>query len=469
MATMTATEPLDSTWPAPTGATSSGCTSSATSRSSSAGWAIVDSVAMGFATISPVVGAVRGRADRDGRRRRSVGVGAAGRARRPVPAARRLLRARGQVPARQRRLPVEPPARRATLRLVQRLGGAVRVRGGQHDDRLPRRAVGADPARDHADRHGDRPHRRDPGGDLLARQRARRRRAHGRAATRRRRRGARLGRRRARAAARVSRAGRLGAVRHVRRRGAVRRQHVRRAAGRARRRRLGVHRLRRLRRHRRGDPRRVPAGTEGDLDRAAERRRARDPERVRGHARAPGPGRGRGRDIDPVSTAVVTSFGDWSSKPFAAVVLVAFLACGMAAQGGTARGIYSMARDGVLPGSRLLRRVDRRQAPIGGIVATTVVAWAGLLLGLEATAIGSADHVRHRRDLRVVPADRGRRAVRPFAGRAVALADAGQRPGRRLARVRDGQHRVAARVARSVRRARGTRCGRRRWSSPRSP
>ncbi|MDA0172866.1 amino acid permease [Solirubrobacter taibaiensis] len=96
-----------------------------------------------------------------------------------------------------------------------------------------------------------------------------------------------------------------------------------------------------------------------------------------------------GNDLDPVSTAVVASFGDWSSKPFAFVVLVAFIACGMAAQGGTSRGIYSMARDGVLPGSKFLRVVDRRQAPIGGIVATTLVAWAGLLLGLEATAIGS--------------------------------------------------------------------------------
>ena len=96
-----------------------------------------------------------------------------------------------------------------------------------------------------------------------------------------------------------------------------------------------------------------------------------------------------GKDLDPVSTAVVSSFGDWSSKPFAAVVLLAFLACGMAAQGGTSRGIYSVARDGVLPGSRFLRKVDRRQAPIGGIVATTIIAWLGLLLGLEATAIGS--------------------------------------------------------------------------------
>jgi amino acid transporter len=96
-----------------------------------------------------------------------------------------------------------------------------------------------------------------------------------------------------------------------------------------------------------------------------------------------------GMDLDPVTTAVVGSFGSWSSKPFAAVVLVAFLACGMAAQGATARGIYSVSRDGVLPGSAFLRRVDRRQAPVGALVATTAVACAGLLLGLNSASIGS--------------------------------------------------------------------------------
>jgi amino acid transporter len=96
-----------------------------------------------------------------------------------------------------------------------------------------------------------------------------------------------------------------------------------------------------------------------------------------------------GHDIDPVSTAVVSSFGSWSAKPFAAVVLIAFLACGMAAQALTARTIYSIARDDVLPASRLLRSVDRRRAPIGAITATTVVACLALLLGLNSAAVGS--------------------------------------------------------------------------------
>ncbi len=96
-----------------------------------------------------------------------------------------------------------------------------------------------------------------------------------------------------------------------------------------------------------------------------------------------------GGDLDPVTTSVTSSFGSWSDKPFAAIVLTAFVACGVAAQGVTARTIYSMARDRNLPASRSLARVDRRQAPIGGIIATGVFACLGLLLGLEATAVGS--------------------------------------------------------------------------------
>ncbi|WP_274563418.1 APC family permease [Streptomyces spiramyceticus] len=96
-----------------------------------------------------------------------------------------------------------------------------------------------------------------------------------------------------------------------------------------------------------------------------------------------------GEDIDPVTTAVVHSFGSWSDKPFVAVVLLGFLACAMASQGGAARGLYSLARDGVFPFSRHVRKVNKRQAPIGGLVASTLVSGSALLLGLDATAIGS--------------------------------------------------------------------------------
>lgn len=96
-----------------------------------------------------------------------------------------------------------------------------------------------------------------------------------------------------------------------------------------------------------------------------------------------------GEDLDPVTTAVISSFGSWSDKPFVLVVLIGFLACSMASQGGAARGVYSLARDGVFPFSRYVRKVNRRQAPIGGLIASTMVSCGALLLGLNATAIGS--------------------------------------------------------------------------------
>jgi amino acid transporter len=96
-----------------------------------------------------------------------------------------------------------------------------------------------------------------------------------------------------------------------------------------------------------------------------------------------------GRDGDPITTAVVSSFGSWSTRPFAAVVLVAFLACGMSAQALTARTIFSIARDGVLPASALLRRVDGRGSPAVATAVTAVVACLGLLLGLHSAAVGS--------------------------------------------------------------------------------
>ena len=181
-----------------------------------------------------------------------------------------------------------------------------------------------------------------------------------------------------------------------------------------------------------------------------------------------------GDDLDPVTTAVTTSFGSWSDKPFAAVVLTAFLACAVAAQGVTARMAYSMARDRALPGSRWLARVDRRANPIGGILATALAGCAGLLLGLESTAVGSliafgtaAIYVSFllvavRRPAR--PPARRLAAGRSLPPRPLRPADQPRR--RRLARLRDGQHRLAPHLAGAALARPSTKSGRRRSSSP---
>ncbi|WP_280695818.1 amino acid permease [Kitasatospora sp. GP82] len=96
-----------------------------------------------------------------------------------------------------------------------------------------------------------------------------------------------------------------------------------------------------------------------------------------------------GQDLDPVTTAVTSGFGDWSAKPFVVVVPVGFTACLMASRGGAARGLYSLARDGVFPISPQVRKINKHKAPIGGLVAATLVSCAALPLGLKSTAIGS--------------------------------------------------------------------------------
>ncbi|MFE6747533.1 APC family permease [Kitasatospora purpeofusca] len=95
------------------------------------------------------------------------------------------------------------------------------------------------------------------------------------------------------------------------------------------------------------------------------------------------------QDLDPVTTAVTHAFGDWADKPFVLVVLISFTACLMASQGGAARGLYSLARDDVFPFSRHVRKVNRHRAPIGGLVAASLVSCAALPLGLSTSAIGS--------------------------------------------------------------------------------
>ncbi|MEU0933934.1 APC family permease [Embleya sp. NPDC005971] len=96
-----------------------------------------------------------------------------------------------------------------------------------------------------------------------------------------------------------------------------------------------------------------------------------------------------GEDLDPVTTAVVNSFGSWSAKPFVVVVIIAFIACALASQAAAARSVYSVSRDGVLPGSRALRVVSQRQAPVGALVITAAISCLALLPALNSAAIGS--------------------------------------------------------------------------------
>lgn len=89
---------------------------------------------------------------------------------------------------------------------------------------------------------------------------------------------------------------------------------------------------------------------------------------------------------DPVYTAVTQGLGGWSEKPFILVVLIAFVACAISIQTYIGRAVFAFARDRQLPFSATLATVGPRQIPYVSLIVTAVLASAGLLLGLNGNA-----------------------------------------------------------------------------------
>ncbi|GAA2429142.1 APC family permease [Streptomyces macrosporus] len=93
-----------------------------------------------------------------------------------------------------------------------------------------------------------------------------------------------------------------------------------------------------------------------------------------------------GATVDPVFAAVTDGLGGWSEKPFIVVVLIAFLACAISIQTYIGRAVYAFARDRQLPFSATLATVGPRRIPYASLIATAVLAGLGLLLGLNGNA-----------------------------------------------------------------------------------
>lgn len=102
-----------------------------------------------------------------------------------------------------------------------------------------------------------------------------------------------------------------------------------------------------------------------------------------------------GEVADPVSVAVVAGLGSWAEKPFLAVVVVAFVACGIAVQATGVRVVYSYSRDGMIPLSRVWRRVSRvNQSPVYAVLlvaslSSLAFVYANALSVLVAFATGA--------------------------------------------------------------------------------
>lgn len=89
---------------------------------------------------------------------------------------------------------------------------------------------------------------------------------------------------------------------------------------------------------------------------------------------------------DPVLASVTEAFGGWIEKPFIVVVLIAFFACAISIQTYIGRMVFSFARDKQVPFSKPLSRIGKKEIPHVALITTAVLAGAGLLLGLNGNA-----------------------------------------------------------------------------------
>lgn len=91
--------------------------------------------------------------------------------------------------------------------------------------------------------------------------------------------------------------------------------------------------------------------------------------------------------FDPITPLITTHIGDWFEKPFLAIVVIAFLACGASVVKYTSRIAFSMAREGIMPLS--LSRVTTDKTPRNAILFTVFLASLGLLFGLNDEAVAT--------------------------------------------------------------------------------
>jgi len=90
---------------------------------------------------------------------------------------------------------------------------------------------------------------------------------------------------------------------------------------------------------------------------------------------------------DPVTPVIINSFGPWAEKPFLAIVMISFLACGATVVNYVSRIIYAMAREGTMP--RMLSQVTVDGTPRLAILFSVCSAGIGLLLGLNDQAVAT--------------------------------------------------------------------------------
>ncbi len=89
-----------------------------------------------------------------------------------------------------------------------------------------------------------------------------------------------------------------------------------------------------------------------------------------------------GTDKDPVTTVLNNAFGSVGSRVIMAVVMVSFISCVISLQAAASRLLYSYARDEMVVGSRLLKRLsDTTQVPVNALFVAGVLPALIIILG----------------------------------------------------------------------------------------
>ena len=102
-----------------------------------------------------------------------------------------------------------------------------------------------------------------------------------------------------------------------------------------------------------------------------------------------------GEDTDPVATILANAFGPVGSKLVMAVVMVSFISCVLSLQAAASRLLFSYARDEMIVGSNLLKRLSANHVPSFALVVSGVMPACIVCLGLfmadaVATIVGFA-------------------------------------------------------------------------------
>jgi amino acid transporter len=102
-----------------------------------------------------------------------------------------------------------------------------------------------------------------------------------------------------------------------------------------------------------------------------------------------------GEDTDPVATILANAFGPVGSRLVMAVVMVSFISCVLSLQAAASRLLFAYARDEMIVGSSLFKRLSANQVPsfallVSGLVPAAIVCLGMFMADAVATIVGFA-------------------------------------------------------------------------------